>query len=62
MTEIAEGNSNYRSIFKAASLFGGVQIWKILIQLVQEKAIAILLGPVGMGISGLYATSLNFIQ
>ena len=54
--------SSYRSIFKATSLFGGVQIYKILIELLKQKAIALFLGPEGMGIRGLYGSSISLIQ
>ena len=54
--------SSYRSIFKATSLFGGVQIWKILINIVKQKFIAILLGPTGMGISGLFLSATSFVE
>lgn len=58
-------NSNikdYRNIFKATSLFGGVQLFKILIQIINQKIIAILLGPTGMGISGLFTSTISLIQ
>lgn len=61
-TQNNEAQSSYRSIFKATSLFGGVQIWKILISIVKQKFIAILLGPTGMGISGLYTSATSFVQ
>lgn len=54
--------SSYRSIFKATSLFGGVQIYQILVQILKSKFIAILLGPTGVGIIGLYQSGLQFIQ
>lgn len=54
--------SSYRSIFKATSLFGGVQLWKILITIVQTKFVAIILGPEGMGIKGLYSSATSLIQ
>lgn len=54
--------SSYRSIFKATSLFGGVQIWRILIQIIKQKAIALLLGASGMGVYGLYMSSVRLIQ
>lgn len=54
--------SNYRSIFKATSLFGGVQVWKILITIVQTKFVALILGPTGMGIKGLYSSATSLIQ
>ncbi len=57
-----EERTSYRSIFKATSLFGGVQLWKILIEIVKQKIIAILLGPSGMGISGLYTSTTSLIQ
>lgn len=54
--------SSYRSIFKATSLFGGVQVYQILIGIIKSKFIAILLGPVGMGIQGLYQSTLDVIK
>lgn len=60
MTE--ENKSSYRSIFKATSLFGGVQVYQILIQIIKSKFIAVLLGPAGVGIMGLYQSGLQLIQ
>ncbi len=54
--------SAYRQVFKATSLFGGVQVFQILIAVIRSKVIAVLLGPYGMGISGLLHTALNFIS
>lgn len=54
--------SSYRSIFKATSLFGGVQIFQILIQILRSKVIAVLLGPAGVGIIGLFQSGLQLIQ
>lgn len=61
-TETKNETSSYRSIFKATSLFGGVQIWKILITIVQTKFVALILGPGGMGIKGLYTSATSLIQ
>lgn len=58
----ASTTSNYRSIFKATSLFGGVQVYQILIGVVKSKFIAALLGPLGVGIQGLFYSALQFIQ
>lgn len=58
----ADNKSSYRSIFKATSLFGGVQVYQILIQIIKSKFIAILLGPAGVGIMGLYQSGLQLIQ
>lgn len=57
-----ENKSSYRSIFKATSLFGGVQVYQILIQIIKSKFVAVLLGPAGVGIMGLYQSGLQLIQ
>lgn len=61
--EIKEAEkSSYRSIFKATSLFGGVQVYQILINVIKSKFIAILVGPTGVGIQGLYTSATQLIQ
>ena len=60
---MAENNqSSYRSIFKATSLFGGVQVYQILIQILKSKFVAVLLGPAGVGVMGLYQSGLQLVQ
>lgn len=54
--------SSYRSIFKATSLFGSVQVFQIIIQVVKSKFIAVLLGPAGVGIIGLYQSGVQLVQ
>ena len=46
---------------KATSLFGGVQVFQIIIQIIRSKFIAVLLGPAGMGIVGLLTSTLGLI-
>lgn len=55
-------SNSYRSILKGTSIFGGVQIFNILINLVRGKFVALILGPEGMGVSSLFNSSLNTIQ
>ena len=55
-------NSSYKSIFKANALFGGVQLYQILIRVVRSKFIAVLLGPAGVGILGLYTSATRLIS
>lgn len=50
-------NKDFKDSLKATSLFGGVQIYKILIQIIRSKFIAILLGPSGVGISNLLSST-----
>ncbi|MDE6795766.1 MAG: O-antigen translocase [Muribaculaceae bacterium] len=54
--------NSYRNILRGTSLFGGVQVFHVLINLVRGKLVAMLLGPAGMGISALFASSATTIQ
>jgi O-antigen/teichoic acid export membrane protein len=58
---MSEEQSSYRQIMKATSIFGGVQVYNIIISIVRSKFIAILLGPAGMGIAGLLTSTTSFI-
>lgn len=58
---MSENQSSYRQIMKATSIFGGVQVFSIIIQLIRSKAIAVFLGPAGMGIMGLLTTTISLI-
>jgi O-antigen/teichoic acid export membrane protein len=44
---------SYKVILRNTSIFGGVQLFQVIISLIKAKVIAIFLGSVGMGISGL---------
>ncbi len=57
-----EKENSYAHIFKYTSLFGGVQGLNILIALVRNKFVAVLLGPVGMGLISLYNTASVLLQ
>lgn len=53
--------SSYRQIMKATSLFGGVQVFQIIISVIRSKFVAVLLGPAGMGIVGLLTSTTGLI-
>lgn len=57
-----EKSFSYRGIFKATSLFGGVQLYQILISVIKSKFIALLIGTEGVGILGLYQIVVQFVQ
>ncbi|WP_308991944.1 O-antigen translocase [Mariniflexile litorale] len=57
-----EHKSSYRQIMKATSLFGGVQVFNIIISIIKSKAIAVLLGPKGMGIASLLSSTVELIS
>ena len=59
---MAEQQSSYRQIVKATSIFGGVQVFNIIISIIRSKFIAVLLGPAGMGIAGLLTSTTGLIS
>jgi O-antigen/teichoic acid export membrane protein len=58
---MSDEKSSYRQIMKATSLFGGVQVFGIVITIIRTKVIAVLLGPTGMGIAGLFNATIGLI-
>lgn len=52
-------DSSYRTILRSSSIIGGAQVINIAVSLVKMKAVAVLLGPAGVGLVGLY---MNLVQ
>jgi O-antigen/teichoic acid export membrane protein len=61
-SEMSEDQSSYRQIMKATSVFGGVQVFNIATSIIRSKFIALLLGPLGMGIAGLLTSTTGLIS
>lgn len=59
---IGDGKSSYRKIIKGTAIFGGVQVFNILVMLIRGKIIAVFLGPMGMGVYSLLNSTANSIQ
>lgn len=62
MKAIEEHDENYSHVLKYAGIFGGVQGLNILLGLVRNKIVALLLGPMGMGLASLFNSVVNFIS
>lgn len=58
----SEDVAGFRSIFKATSIFGGVQVFNIIISIVRGKVLAVLIGTAGMGLNGLLMSSLKLVE
>jgi O-antigen/teichoic acid export membrane protein len=58
---MSKTKNSYSQIMKATSLFGGVQVFNILISVIRSKAIALLVGPIGFGVIGLLNSTLRII-
>jgi PST family polysaccharide transporter len=55
-------SSNYRNILKTTSLIGGSSLINILIGMVRTKFVAILLGPAGIGLMGVYSAITSMVS
>lgn len=51
-----------KQILKSTGILGSVQVLIILVGMIRIKALAVLLGPVGVGIAGIYQTTLSIIS
>ncbi|GAB5472460.1 MAG: O-antigen translocase [Maribacter sp.] len=47
---------------KATSIFGGVQVFNIIISILRSKIMALLLGPAGIGVLGLFNSTILLIS
>jgi O-antigen/teichoic acid export membrane protein len=57
-----KNSSSYRQIMKATSIFGGVQVFNIIISILRTKIMAVLLGPAGIGVLGLLNSTILLIS
>ena len=58
----ATGNGTYGQILKASAMIGGSSVLNIAIGMVRTKAMAVLLGPGGFGLFGLYGSIASLSQ
>ncbi len=52
----------YRDIARGTAIFGGVQVFQMLVGVLRGKFIAVLLGPAGMGVSALLTATMAVIN
>ncbi|MFM8719234.1 MAG: oligosaccharide flippase family protein, partial [Chthoniobacterales bacterium] len=53
--------SSHREILKSSSIVGGAQAINYVIGLLRTKAVALLLGPSGVGLVGLYVSAIGLV-
>lgn len=54
--------SSYRNIAKGTAIFGGVQVFQMVVNVLRGKFIALFLGPAGMGVLTLLTSTMNMIN
>ena len=56
------GDNSYRQILRSSSIIGGASVVNIAIGLVRMKAVAMLLGPAGVGLTGLFTSVVALVS
>lgn len=59
---MSKEEKGYKDILKATALFGGVQLFQILISLIRTKFVAVLLGVNGVGLLGLFNHTITLLS
>jgi antigen flippase len=55
-------DASHREIVKSIGIIGGAQIVGVIMGIVRTKIVAVLLGPIGVGIIGLFQSTLDLIR
>src|SRR5690349_14029060 len=53
---------SYGQILKSSALIGGAEMLNVVVRIVRNKAMAVLLGPAGFGLAGLYSSLSDLSQ
>src|SRR4051812_13416014 len=61
-TSVSKERSTYGEILKSTALIGGSTVVGIFFGIIRTKAMALLLGPAGVGLMGLYASIIDVAQ
>ena len=56
---MTDASTSYREILKSSSIIGSASVINIVINIIKVKALAMLLGPAGVGLMGLYQNIMN---
>jgi len=62
MTQPLEPKESYGQILKSTSIIGGSSVIVILLRIIQAKVTAVLLGPAGVGLIGIYGSVTGLIS
>ncbi len=54
--------TSHKQILKATGILGGAQVIEVLIRIARNKIVAVLLGPMGVGIIGLYHSTIDLVR
>lgn len=58
----SENHTSYGHILKTTFMFGFVQVFKAVFSIIRNKLVAILIGTEGMGLMGIYTSTISLIK
>jgi len=59
---VAGKQTSHHQILKSTGIVGGAQVVAILIRVIRSKVIAVLLGPMGVGLAGMYQATISLVR
>ncbi|MBO5663733.1 MAG: oligosaccharide flippase family protein, partial [Bacteroidales bacterium] len=59
---MAKAKDTYGKILKSTGIFGGSQVFNILIGVLRTKVVSVLLGPNGLGLMSLYPSVVDMLR
>lgn len=59
--EIVDNQDSKKQILKSTGILGFVQVVSIVIGIIRVKVLAVLLGPAGVGLAGIYQTTITLV-
>lgn len=60
-SENKDSNNSYRQILKSSTIIGGASVINIFLRIIRVKCLAVLLGPAGLGLIGIYSSITGMI-
>ena len=57
-----QGKKTYGQILKSSAIIGGSSAVNLALSIVRTKVMAVLLGPAGFGLFGIYGTILDLVR
>ncbi|MES2785422.1 MAG: O-antigen translocase [Pseudomonadota bacterium] len=59
--KVLEAKKSYKEIVRSSSIIGGSQVFIFVVALIRTKIVALLLGPSGIGLVGIYSSAMTVI-
>lgn len=62
MSNLEGDNFQFKALFKSLTVLGGTSVLNSIITVIRVKLIAVIIGPYGIGLTGIYTSSLSLVR